>query len=184
MTALAQAAIAARLSPGDSAIDATMGNGHDTLFLAKQVGFAGRVWSFDIQPEALVETRRLLDESGEMPWVNLVLKGHESMDQIIPAAAHRRIKAIMFNLGYRPGGDHTLITESVTTRQALLVAAQLLSPQGIISVVYYPGHDDGAESRHLSQWFLDKHCPLRILEAIPPPVTRKPSPGLWLLNTI
>ena len=48
------------LKPGDWAIDATAGNGKDTLFLAKTVTKSGQVFAFDIQDQALEMTRNLL----------------------------------------------------------------------------------------------------------------------------
>ena len=42
----------------DVVVDATMGNGHDTAFLAQ---LAGQVYAFDIQEQALVNTQERLE---------------------------------------------------------------------------------------------------------------------------
>ena len=44
------------LQPGDHAVDATMGNGHDTCLLARLVGPKGHVDAFDLQPQAVENT--------------------------------------------------------------------------------------------------------------------------------
>ena len=64
LTTLAQQAVAAVLGPGGLAVDATVGNGHDTLFLARRVAPRGRVFGFDIQPAALAGARRRLAAAG------------------------------------------------------------------------------------------------------------------------
>ena len=40
------------LRPGDSAVDATAGNGHDSLLMAQLVGPEGSVTAVDVQPQA------------------------------------------------------------------------------------------------------------------------------------
>ena len=58
LTQIAHEAIAAVLHDGDTTIDATAGNGHDTLMLARLVGESGRVIAFDVQSDAIIATRR------------------------------------------------------------------------------------------------------------------------------
>lgn len=53
--------ISQHIRKGGVAADFTMGNGHDTLWLSRQVGEDGRVYAFDIQPAALEHTRALLE---------------------------------------------------------------------------------------------------------------------------
>ncbi len=132
------------LQPGEVAVDATVGNGHDTLFLAQQVGAQGHVYGFDIQEEALARTRRRLEEAGLRDRVTLLQMGHEHMAEAVPAAWHGRIGAVMFNLGYLPGGsDRTCITRPQTTVPALEAALRLLRPGGVLTVVAYRGHPGG-----------------------------------------
>ena len=102
---MARKYISSCVSDGDRVIDATCGNGHDTLFLAKIVGEKGKVFSFDIQPEALVNTRRLLEANNLADRVHLIQSGHERMDSHV----HEKVAAVMFNLDYLPGGNHKLL---------------------------------------------------------------------------
>ncbi len=49
---------------GGNYIDATMGNGNDTLFLCRMAGKTGHVTAFHIQQQALEATEKLLEENG------------------------------------------------------------------------------------------------------------------------
>jgi predicted methyltransferase len=136
-----------RIRPGDLAIDATAGNGVDTLLLAKAVGPGGRVHAFDIQEAALVKTReRLLKELPDgQDRVTLHLSSHDRMKECVPAELHGTAAAIMFNLGYLPGADHAVITKPDTTLPALQAALELLRPEGVLAITVYPGHSGGSE---------------------------------------
>ena len=94
----------------DIVVDATMGNGHDTLFLAK---LAKQVYAFDIQEQAVVKTRARLEEAG-VDNAQLILAGHETVDAYVD-----EVKAAIFNLGYLPSADKSVITQPQTTLQAL-----------------------------------------------------------------
>jgi predicted methyltransferase len=146
--------IKSALKPGDTAIDATVGNGHDTLFLAECVGPTGHVVGFDIQPSALTVTARRLRAAGLEERVELVLRGHEDMTAwFTESASLRHPKAAMFNLGYQPGGDKSVITRAVTTLIALESVLGLIVPGGIITVVIYPGHEGGrVETESVLSW--------------------------------
>ncbi len=140
LTTLAQQAVAAVLGPGGLAVDATVGNGHDTLFLARRVAPRGRVFGFDIQPAALAGARRRLAAAGLEGAVELALCGHERMAERLPGAWHGRVAAVMFNLGYLPGADKSLVTRPDTTLAALDQAVALLRPGGVLSLMLYRGH--------------------------------------------
>ena len=114
------------LLPGSVVVDATMGNGRDTLFLAGAVGPAGRVYAFDIQPAALKATAALLAEAGLADRAQLIQADHSLLQQHLPGP----VDAVMFNLGYLPGGDHSTITRPDSTRAALQAALSLLAPGG------------------------------------------------------
>lgn len=129
--------------PGDTVIDATMGNGNDTLMLARLVGPKGRVYSFDIQNAAIEKTRLKLSTSNLLDIVELINDGHQNMDAYIK----NKVKAVMFNLGYLPGGDHSISTKGKTTIQALKKAMKLLCLHGVITVVVYYGGDSGFEEK-------------------------------------
>jgi SAM-dependent methyltransferase len=130
-----------RVKQGDRVADATCGNGHDTLFLARLVGEGGKVWAFDIQEKALANTRMLLAEAGCLGQVELVASGHERFAEF----AGGPLKAVVFNLGYLPGGDKSVVTRPAATVAALEQAAGLLNPGGVITVCIYTGHPGGAE---------------------------------------
>ena len=140
----AQALAGAALERGNTAVDATAGNGHDTLFLARQVGAAGHVYGFDVQQEALASTKRRLQEGGVLERVELIQAGHECMGRCVPEEDGKP-RAVMFNLGYLPGGDKTCITRPGTTLAALDAAIALLAEGGILTVVLYTGHAGGRE---------------------------------------
>ncbi len=138
---------------GDSAIDATTGNGHDTLFLARLVGPQGKVFAADIQNQALQSAQLHLKHEENTAPVEWVLAGHETMAQWLPRKYRGHIKAIMFNLGYLPGGDKTIITRSDTTLSALEQSCQVLAPGGRITMIAYTGHPGGTEeARQIRHW--------------------------------
>lgn len=149
-TSLAWTLLRGSIHDGDLAIDATAGNGHDTVFLAECVGQNGRVLAFDVQPAAIRSASERVEAAGFSPRVELHQESHAVM------ATHAKpgsVAAVMFNLGYLPGEDHQLTTESTETLAALDAAALVLKPGGILSVVCYPGHDAGAgESVAVEQW--------------------------------
>ncbi|WP_028612095.1 tRNA (mnm(5)s(2)U34)-methyltransferase [Paenibacillus harenae] len=141
--------IAERTSPGDIVIDATAGGGVDTLALAKLVGPKGKVYAFDIQQEALDRTSARFAayaDAAALPEVKLLLQSHSGMADAVEQDAIGRTAAVMFNLGYLPGGgDLSVITEPASTIAALNAAVTLLRPGGIVTCVLYPGHPGGAE---------------------------------------
>ena len=111
---------------GDTVIDATMGNGHDTLFLCSLVGETGKVYAFDIQRDAVEATRSRLTAAGMADRAELLCIGHEKMAGKVPGP----VKAVVFNLGWLPGGDHQITTRTETTLQAVRQALELLCVSG------------------------------------------------------
>lgn len=180
ITGLAHDTVSAHLDAGSLAVDATAGNGHDTLFLARQVNPGGRVFAFDIQPEALHSARTRIENAGLQDLVTWIQTGHEEMVQQIPSASHGSVDAILFNLGYLPGGDKARTTQTKSTLAALDASLQLLRPGGMLSVAAYPGHPEGArECKAVEGWItqsrqmqLERYC-----QASPDPV----SPRLWIM---
>lgn len=128
---------------GDIAIDCTMGNGHDTLYLAKLVGSDGHVFSFDIQENALAETTKRLIAEGMSERVTLIHSGHETLQNFLPVKYHQKVTGAIFNLGYLPGGDKEIITTAPTTISAIKQLLEVMAPEGIIVVVIYHGHAGG-----------------------------------------
>ena len=118
-------------------IDATAGTGKDTVFLAKLVGEKGRVISMDIQEMAIEQTKKRLLKERLSDRAEVVLDSHAHMDKY---AQKDSVSLIMFNLGYLPGGDHSLSTKADTTIEAL-------EKGGMISLLIYSGGDSGFEEK-------------------------------------
>ncbi len=128
---------------GDTVVDATAGNGGDTLFLAGLVGNTGKVYSFDIQPKAHENTLNRLKAANLQDKVRQVYDGHQNMDLYVK----EKVRAVMFNLGYLPGGDHRIGTKADSTAEAIKKALDLLEINGIITMVIYYGGDSGFEEK-------------------------------------
>lgn len=135
-----------RVRPGDVVVDATMGNGHDTLFLAGLVGAGGRVYAFDVQEAALANTRERLASAGiPAERCELLLRDHAELADALPSDALGRVAAVLFNLGYLPGGDRGVVTTPASTVRALDAGLAALRAGGVLCAVVYPGHAGGAE---------------------------------------
>ena len=139
------------LSEGDVAVDFTMGNGNDTLFLSKAVGESGKVYAFDIQEDALTSTRAHLEANGAPENYTLICASHHRVKEFVTEP----IKAGMFNLGYLPrSGRKAVTTMRETTMPAVEAALELLAPDGVLIVAIYPGHEEGAlEGEMLREYF-------------------------------
>ncbi len=124
---------------GGTYVDFTMGNGNDTLWLAKKAA-QGVVYSFDIQEIALIRTRELLDKDGVCN-VNLINSSHSKAFEYVDGL----IDGGIFNLGYLPQGDKSITTQTDTTVTAVKLAVSRLKPSGVIAIVLYVGHDGGAD---------------------------------------
>ena len=137
------------LYPGARAVDATMGNGKDTRWLCEMVGDSGRVYAFDVQPEAVARTRALLDSEGLAQRAALFCEGHQHMARCVPEP----VDVVMFNLGWLPGAEHGVTTRRETTLQAVVAALTLLKPDGLLTICVYPGHEEGSrELEALTEW--------------------------------
>lgn len=127
---------------GDFCIDATAGRGNDTVFLAQLVGKDGKVLAFDIQPQAVEDTKCLLKEKGLT--ADVILDSHSNLKEY---AENETVDCIVFNFGYLPGGDHKLATKSDTSITAIEQGLLLLKKNGIMSLCIYSGGDSGFEER-------------------------------------
>ena len=144
--------LSAHIKDGDTAVDFTMGNGHDTLFLAQAVGENGRVYAFDIQEQALIHTKERLEQNGVSGRVQLLPVSHHLAAQYVK----EQFSAGVFNLGYLPGGDKALTTRCETTRLAVLSALDLLKSGGILLIAVYPGHAEGEREGRMLCEILEK----------------------------
>ncbi|MFP5114604.1 class I SAM-dependent methyltransferase [Bacillaceae bacterium C204] len=135
------------VQPGDIVIDATVGNGYDTVFLAELVEESGHVYGFDIQEKAIVTTQERLVKYCLSDQTTIFHSGHEHLSQLIPDIYHGRVTGAIFNLGYLPGSDKTIVTQPDTTIAAIQQLLEIMAPEGIIVLVIYHGHNGGAEER-------------------------------------
>lgn len=146
------------ITPGDTVIDATAGNGHDTLFLAEAVGETGKVIAIDIQQQAIDSTRARLRIAGIVSRVEYFQASHAKIREI---AAGISPTAIVFNLGYLPGGDHSVTTRTEGSISAIKASAEILAPQGILAVICYPGHPGGEQEASAVSDFISSLSELR-----------------------
>lgn len=157
--------LAEHVCPGDTVIDATAGNGHDTQFLCRLVGRDGCVHAFDIQSKAIENTKNLLESEGLLKQACLHLDSHEHVDTYV----NEQISAFCFNLGYLPdkneNGEQKIITHSSTTLDALEKCLNLLKPQGIGCILVYRGHEGGEEESKNVEIFL-KNLPPKKYEVL------------------
>ena len=128
-----------KLSNGDIAVDCTMGNGNDTAFLCNLVGEKGKVYAFDIQEEAVINTNKRLQDLNLLERAELILDGHQDIDRYIK----EKVKLVIFNLGYLPKGNHEITTKQETTLEAVRKCLGILQTNGIILLIEYPGHENG-----------------------------------------
>lgn len=130
------------LSPGDTVIDATCGNGHDTAAMAKMG--AGTIYAFDVQDSAIRSTKETLTkENIPLEHVHLILDSHENMCNYI----NEKVQVIVFNLGYLPSANKEVTTQTASTLKAVKAAMQLLKKDGLICISMYSGHHGGTEEK-------------------------------------
>lgn len=132
---------------GDTVVDATVGNGNDTLFLASLVGNTGHVLGFDVQQQALDKTATQLVLTGMTQRVQLIHDGHEHLNQYLDP--EQQISAAIFNLGYLPGSNKAVITHGDTTLKALTTCLTQLRRGGIVALVVYYGHPGGEQEKEM-----------------------------------
>ncbi|MBN2547116.1 MAG: class I SAM-dependent methyltransferase [Spirochaetes bacterium] len=125
----------------DIIIDATLGNGNDALFLAQLTGANGLVYGFDIQKNAIDSTEKKLIEKKLEDRVKLILDSHENIDKYVK----QKISTAVFNLGYLPDADRSIITTPQSTIIALRKVMKLLKNEGLITIVSYIEHQGGYE---------------------------------------
>ncbi len=138
--------------PGSWAIDATCGNGHDTLKLRELVGASGGVIALDVQEEAIASAQKRL----KAPNVHFFCQSHVTFPSL---AETHPIRLIVYNLGYLPGGDKGKTTLSKTTLLSLQAALSLVEAGGLISLTLYPGHPEGAVEERALKKFAAGLCP-------------------------
>lgn len=142
--------IQSKIKEGNVAIDATVGNGHDTILLAQMVGISGKVYGFDIQTSAINNTKSKILDNHLIDRVELIQDSHANIDKYIS----RPIDIVVFNLGYLPGSDHSIITQAESTITAIDKSLRLLKKKGILLITSYVGHLEGATEGSAVESFL------------------------------
>jgi SAM-dependent methyltransferase len=154
--AVAHRFIRSLIREGDLCIDATVGNGHDTIFLADLVGEKGKVLGFDVQSSAIESTRAALVKNQLSDRVKLFEQGHETLGAELSEGGKGCLKLVVFNLGYLPGSDKSVVTQSGSTQQALEQGLANLQADGAISVIVYRGHAGGNEEYAAVEAWIDQ----------------------------
>jgi predicted methyltransferase len=171
------------IKQGDIVVDATAGNGNDTLALSNLVGAQGKVYAFDIQENAIEKTRKLLAESSSFCYAEnevsnnatkqgvqegalstievgntvLISDSHDNMSAHITEKGE--VSAVVFNLGYLPSGDKSLHTMPESSILAIKEALKILKKGGIVSIVMYPGTEPGR---------IEKDAVFQFVKSLPP----------------
>lgn len=172
------------LQEGDLALDATCGNGHDTLVLARSIltETSGRLWALDIQEEALKEAQHRLKthlSPALYERISWHLGCHSTFPPSIPVGT---LQLIVYNLGYLPKGNKGRTTLATSTLMSLTAAFPLLKPGGMVSITCYPGHPEG---------LLEQEKILTFLSSLPPDewsvchhqwINRSQAPSLLLVQ--
>lgn len=203
--------LAKYISEGDTVIDCTAGGGADTLFLAKSVGTGGCVLAFDVQETALNVTEKLLQKNGFLckrfvsssqpdfsseiktdnksfsssnidPSVLLIHDSHEKIGTFFSILPKNAPSVIMYNLGYLPGGDHSIVTKAGTTLTSVRASLDIIKENGIISIVTYPGHEEGARENKMVNELLSDLPPDRFEVLTIAQTNRSNAPVLYLIN--
>lgn len=143
LTAEAKRLVAEVVRPGELVVDATLGNGHDCLFLAELVGPSGLVLALDVQEAAMVAGRARLEAAGLAEQVSFIHDSHANLAKHLPAG--RPLATAMFNLGYLPGSDKGCITSAGSTLAGLEVCLERLRSGGCVSILAYIGHAGGRD---------------------------------------
>ena len=170
------------LQEGDRAIDATAGNGYDTLFLAEQVGASGKVIAIDIQDCAIRSTQKHLESASLIDRVRLVTDDHAIALRKLIEANREKLAAITFNLGYLPGSDKSIQTRAESTEEALAASIQLLINGGFLCVAAYHGHIGGAVEAETVETFMRKSQSEGHAVDCHQPESSNSPPVLWVLK--
>jgi len=130
------------VTPGAFCIDATAGKGRDTALLCRLAGAEGTVLAFDIQADAVHQTRELLEREGLCAQV--IQDSHANMGHY---AQEGSVDAVVFNFGRLPGGDPHIFTLAESSLAAIDAGLTLLKPGGVMAIALYYGKENGYAER-------------------------------------
>ena len=128
------------IQKGDVVIDATMGNGYDTVYLGNLVGDSGKVYAFDVQEEACLNYKLKNKEN-----VSVINDSHHKFKEYV---LEDKVNCIMYNLGFLPGGNKEITTLAKTTMKSIEEGLELLDSNGIMTIAVYRGHAEGKNEEH------------------------------------
>lgn len=167
-----------QVTGGDLCIDATMGNGNDTVLLSRLAGGSGKVLAFDIQETALVNTKRRLAQAGCPENYELILDSHEHMADY---AEEGTVSCITFNFGYLPGGSHEIATRADSSIRAIESGLRLLKKGGLMTLCIYSGGDSGFEERDAVLQYVRRLDPRKYLVIVSEYANRPNNPPIPVL---
>lgn len=133
---------------GDIVIDGTCGNGYDTVLLANLVGRNGHVYGFDIQKEAVISTEQRLIDQEVSDRTTIIHDSHAHIKKYLKENHEGNIQAAIYNLGYLPGSDKSIITTPTETIASIENVLTSLKKGGLVVLVVYHGHSGGAKEKN------------------------------------
>lgn len=171
-----------KLKMGDIVLDCTAGNGLDSLFIARQIldGDQGHLYCIDIQEQAIVNTKKLLEEHlsrEQLKGVSFLQQSHEKLPEIPNTVA-----LIVYNFGYLPGGDKTITTHVESSLNSITKGLELLAPLGIMSLTCYPGHEEGEKEQNALFSFCESLDKKRWNLCLHKWLNRKTAPSLVIIE--
>jgi predicted methyltransferase len=180
-TVEAQKIVADHLQPGNIAIDATAGNGHDTVFLANTVGPHGKVHAIDIQGQAIERLQQTLSQLDLLERVEVYAADHALIEQVVAPKLSGFVDCAMFNLGYLPHSDKSITTHRASTLRGIEGAYRLLKPGGMMTVLVYVGHPGGRDEAEGVFAWIESHAKELQVDRIQDE-SNPQSPILWLIK--
>lgn len=119
-------------------IDATCGNGNDSLYLAQKYP-KSQIIGFDIQQQAITNSQK---RCANCPNVKFILDSHSNVDKYVMG----NVSLAIFNLGYLPRADQTITTLAESTICAIEKILDLLIVGGAVVITLYRGQSNLAET--------------------------------------
>jgi len=167
------------LNLGDTVVDATCGNGYDSIFIAERIGKGGTLHCFDIQEDAIKKTKESLLKLNNAPTIFMHHNSHENLETLIAT----KVDCVIYNLGYLPTGDKTIITRPDSTIKSLISSFSILMPNGVVSIMCYLEHDNHNEYEQIKKFLLTLN-PLEYSVAETHFILRRKSPVLLLIEKL
>lgn len=173
ITELCHNIISKYIDSGMTVVDATVGNGHDTLFLSNTVGDSGKVFGFDIQEDAIKATKKLLDENS-CSNTTLFNCSHCKIKEKLFENEINEIDFAIFNFGFLPKGDKNITTKTETSLLAVKNSIDILKSTGVLSLMLYTGHDEGKIEAKAIEDYIISHPKLKTFKISLPAINTAP----------